>query len=64
MKNEAGELELLLGTVKVGARAVIGGYSLLTAGTEISPDETTRAFLVSPPLSVWKDGKRMRPAHR
>jgi hypothetical protein len=55
-----GKLELALGTVKIGHKAVIGGYSLLTAGTEIAPGETTPAFLVSPPFSRWKDGKRMR----
>lgn len=51
---------LRLARVKIGARAAIGGYSLLTAGTEISPDESTRAFLISPPFSTWKDGKRIR----
>ena len=59
-KAKDGGMELFLATVKVGDRAVVGGYSLLTAGTEISADETTRAFLVSPPFSVWKDGKRVR----
>ena len=51
---------LLLAPVTIGDRAAIGGYSLLTAGTVISPDENTRAFLVSPPFSKWKDQKRIR----
>lgn len=51
---------LKLAPVKIGDGAVIGGYSLLTAGTEISPGETTRAFLISPPFSKWKDGRRIR----
>lgn len=51
---------LLLEPVTIGDRAAIGGYSLLTAGTVISPDETTRAFLISPPFSKWKDHKRIR----
>lgn len=38
--------------------AMIGGYSLLTAGTEIADDEATRAFLTSPPFSKWKNGRR------
>jgi len=46
--------------VRIGDGASIGGYSLLTAGTEISPGESTRAFLISPPFSKWKDGKRIR----
>jgi hypothetical protein len=60
-KNKDGQMELLLATVKIGDRVMIGGYSLLTAGTEISSDEATRAFLISPPFSVWKDGKRNHP---
>jgi hypothetical protein len=59
-KNSSGELELILGTVKIGDRARIGGYSLLTAGSEIAPDEDPRALLVLPPFSIWKNGKRIR----
>jgi hypothetical protein len=59
-RSKEGNIELLLATVRIGNRAVVGGYSLLTAGTEISDDETTRAFLISPPFSKWKDGKRVR----
>jgi hypothetical protein len=46
--------------VKIGDDAMIGGYSLLTAGTEIAAGEATRAFLISPPFSKWKNGKRSR----
>src|SRR5262249_3948959 len=59
-QSSEGALELLLARVRIGDRAVVGGYSLLTAGTEIPPDEITRALLLSPPFSVWKDGKRVR----
>jgi hypothetical protein len=59
-KDENGRMELLLATLKIGDRVVVGGYSLLTAGTEISPDEITRARLLSPPFSFWKDGKRIK----
>jgi len=51
---------LFLAPIKVGSGAMIGGYSLLTAGTEISANEATCAFLISPPFSLWKDGKRIR----
>jgi hypothetical protein len=57
--EESKELELILATVVIGDRAVIGGYSLLTAGTEIAADECTRAFLVSPPFGKWKNGTRV-----
>jgi hypothetical protein len=60
-KDKEGRMELLLATVRIGDRAIIGGYSLLTAGTEISADETTRACQLSPPFSVWKNGQRIRP---
>jgi acetyltransferase-like isoleucine patch superfamily enzyme len=51
---------LLLAPVEIGDRAAIGGYSLLTAGTAISPGDECRAFLISPPFSKWKDNKRIR----
>ena len=59
-KAANGELELLLAPVCIGDRVLVGGYSLLTAGTEIAENETTRAFLISPPFSKWKHGKRVR----
>jgi len=62
-KAKAGPMELLLATVKIGDRVAVGGYSLLTAGTEISSDQATRAFLISPPFSVWQGGKRVRQQH-
>jgi hypothetical protein len=58
-ENEDGEIELMLAIVTIGHRAIVGGYSLLTAGTRIEDDETTRAFLISPPFSHWKNGKRI-----
>ena len=61
-RNDRGEMELLLAPVKVGHRALVGGYSLLTAGTEIADDECTRACLMSPPFSRWQRGRRLRGA--
>ena len=55
-----GQRRLLLATVEVGDRCHIGGYSLLTAGTKIERDQTTKAFLLSPPFSIWRNGKRVR----
>lgn len=59
-KNKEGKMELLLAPLKIGDRVVVGGYSLLTAGAEIASDEATRARLLLPPFSVWKDGKRIK----
>ena len=58
-RDKTGTLELLLGTIKIGDRTIVGGYSLITAGSEIADGETTKAFLKSPPFSRWKDGKRL-----
>ena len=55
-----GNRRLLLAKVEIGDRCHIGGYSLLTAGTKIEKDQTTKAFLLSPPFSVWRSGKRVR----
>lgn len=54
------EGNLQLAPIRIGDGAMIGGYSLLTAGTEIAAGERTRAFLISPPFSKWKDGRRIR----
>lgn len=61
VKDTDGMPELLLDTVEIGDRAIVGGYSLLTAGTVLAADECTRAFLVSPPFSRWKGGRREKP---
>lgn len=58
-RNSQGRLELLLAPVTIGNGASIGGYSLLTAGTEIVKGESTRAFLISPPFSCWSGGRRV-----
>ncbi len=60
LRNRQGRLELAVAPIKIGSGAAIGGYSLLTAGTEIPPGESTRAHLLSPPFTVWRDGKRLK----
>ena len=60
MKGKDGRLQLVLAPVKIGDRALVGGYSLLTAGTEVAPDEATRACQLSPPFSLWQDGRRIK----
>mgnify|MGYP000155062346 CR=1 FL=1 len=58
--DSSNEEQLLLADIVIGSNCVIGGYSLLTAGTEINSGEKTRAFLISPPFSFWKEGRRVR----
>jgi acetyltransferase-like isoleucine patch superfamily enzyme len=60
-RGQDDQMELILAPVKIGDRVIVGGYSLLTAGTVISSGEITRARLLSPPFSIWKDGKRVKP---
>jgi hypothetical protein len=57
-RNEQGDMELMLATIVIGDRSVVGGYSLLTAGSELAPGECTRAFLISPPFTRWEHGRR------
>ena len=58
VRNNTGQLELLLAPIKIGAGAMVGGYSLLTTGTEIAPGEMTRAMTMSPPFTRWENGRR------
>jgi len=60
IRNELGEMELLLAPVKIGSRAVVGGYSVLSAGTELAGDEASQACLLSPPFTKWRNGKRVK----
>jgi hypothetical protein len=59
-QNESGQHELVLATVKIGDGAMIGGYSLLTSGTEIGAGESPHAFLLCPPYTQWKNGRRIK----
>jgi hypothetical protein len=60
LRSRQGRLELAVAPIKIGSGAAVGGYSLLTAGTEIPAGESTRALLLSPPFTVWRDGKRVK----
>jgi acetyltransferase-like isoleucine patch superfamily enzyme len=59
LKNGQRQFTLALADIKIGDGATVGGYSLLTAGTEIAPGETTKASTDSPPFTIWKDGRRI-----
>ncbi len=59
-RAESGKLELCLAKIEIGDRVVVGGFSILGAGTVVQADQTTRAALLSPPFTVWKNGKRVR----
>ena len=60
LAKEDGKAVLIIDTVRVGAGAAVGGYSLLTAGTEVAAGESLRACLLSPPYSKWEGGRRVK----
>jgi acetyltransferase-like isoleucine patch superfamily enzyme len=58
-RDTSGKIRLTLARIEIGDRSIIGGYSILSAGTIVHADQTTRAALLSPPFTVWKNGKRV-----
>ncbi len=64
VKNEDGVRELQLAPITVEKNSIIGAYSLLSPGTFISAEECTRAFLLSPPFSRWKDNRRIKDYYK
>ena len=59
-KNSQGESVLLLAPIIIRDNVLVGGYSLLTTGTELCANESTNSFLRSPPFCTWKDKKRIK----
>ena len=53
------ENELWLEPPVVEGHVVVGAYSLLGPGTVLKANQSTKAFLISPPYSVWQDNKRI-----
>ena len=64
LQTEADGTWLYLGTIRIGSRASIGGYSLVSAGCEIEANEQTHAFLILPPFTKWEGGRRSREFRR
>lgn len=62
-RNPSGKLELILDSVKVEDGALIGGYSLLTAGSCVGAQEATKANLILPPYRGWAEGKFKKLRH-
>ncbi len=60
--QEDGRTVLHLAAIKIGDRCHIGGYALLTAGTEVEAGEVLKAFTLCPPFTRWTASRRVRPA--
>jgi hypothetical protein len=58
--RENGETLLILAPVRIGDDAMIGGFSLLTAGTRVHAGEMVPAAQALPPFSEWRHGTRAR----
>lgn len=50
--------ELWLAPVEIGARAMVGGFSMLGPGTRIAEGEAPPAMTVLTPFWTWSDGRR------
>lgn len=59
-RSPEGHLELVVDDIRIGSGAAVGGYSLLTAGSEVAAGENLRACLLSPPYSKWEGGRRVK----
>lgn len=59
-KNSQGILELMIDNVSIENDVVVGGYALVTTGSIISSGERTKATLLLPPYSVYKNGRRIK----
>ena len=55
-----GEHTLLVAPVAVGARATVGGESILTAGAWVADDETSPPKVAFRPFTGWRDGRRVQ----
>jgi hypothetical protein len=53
---------LHVGPVRIGDGCQIGGYSLLTAGSRVEAGQTLKALSLSPPFTVWREGRRSKLA--
>jgi len=62
VRSEEGPAALLLGRIRIGSGALIGGFSLLAPGVCVDRDEVTDAVLVVPPWSHLTGGKRVKGA--
>lgn len=57
---DQGEMVLVLAPIKIGDRVIVGGYSLLVAGSEIVSGQCTRACQILPPFSRLEAGRRIK----
>ena len=59
-RSADGQLELVVGRIRLGDRCMVGAQSALGPGVRFADDEFTRAFFLAPPFSHWRGGQRVR----
>lgn len=59
MPNKGGPLVLRVATVRIGDDALVGGYSLLLAGSWIGPGEASPGKRELAPFTGWVGGRRI-----
>ena len=59
MPNKDGQLVLRVAPVRIGSEALVGGYSLLLAGSWIGPGEASPGKRELRPFTGWVGGRRV-----
>lgn len=55
--DEYGDCRLTIGIIRIGARSIIGGYSVLAPGSVVPAGKMVRAFSLLLPFSEWIEDK-------
>jgi hypothetical protein len=61
MPDATGKLVLRVATVKIGSDVLVGGMSVLLAGSWIADGEISMAKRELRPFTGWQNGKRVLP---
>lgn len=61
LPNRAGRLMLYAATVSIGADVLVGGDSVLLAGSWIGPGEISPGKRILAPFAGWQGGRRIDP---
>jgi len=59
-RTKAGDLELILASPQIGARAILGGLSGLAPGAGVAEGEMLPSTMGLAPFYLWKSGRRVK----
>ena len=63
-RNEEGESQLILGKIRVGRDAIVGGKAVLGPGSQIHAGEAFPATRILGPFHIFQNGRRVPPSER